>query len=352
MKKIVRMVFGSHMYGLNTPDSDMDYKGIYLPELDDLLLGTAAKHISHSTGDDSSKNSAEDVDDDWYSLSEFMKLAIKGETVALDMLHVNPELVTVEVDPDYGWIWDTLVARREEFYTRDLKAYIGYVKKQAAKYGVKGSRVAVLKEVLVACDEWMPGITTYFDHDEDGTEHEKQRPTLVSDMIEHGALPFGEHSEIITTAHPTIGWQTFYQVCGRKFQDSNAVPYFRDCVQQIYNGYGARAKKAEKNEGVDWKAVSHALRAGYQLRGILRDGTFSYPLAETEFLSQVKSGTLHYVNEVAPVLEALVDEIEVLNEESTLPAKVNRKVWDEFLLSIYKSVLINPLYGKPMIDLS
>lgn len=44
MKKIVRMVFDSHMYGLNAPESDMDYKGIYLPELDDLLLGKHSRN--------------------------------------------------------------------------------------------------------------------------------------------------------------------------------------------------------------------------------------------------------------------------------------------------------------------
>lgn len=148
MRKIVRMVFGSHMYGLNTPNSDIDYKGVYLPELNDILLGTAAKNISRSTGDAQSQNGAGDIDDDWYSLAEFMNLATKGETMALDMLHVNPEMVTVEVDPEYGWIWEELVANREKFYCRNLNAYMGYVKKQAAKYSIKGSRLSDLENVI------------------------------------------------------------------------------------------------------------------------------------------------------------------------------------------------------------
>ena len=32
---------GSHLYGLNTPNSDIDYKGIFMPDLNELLLETS-----------------------------------------------------------------------------------------------------------------------------------------------------------------------------------------------------------------------------------------------------------------------------------------------------------------------
>lgn len=41
MKIIMETVFGSHLYGLNTPTSDKDYKGIFLPHPRDILLGKA-----------------------------------------------------------------------------------------------------------------------------------------------------------------------------------------------------------------------------------------------------------------------------------------------------------------------
>jgi hypothetical protein len=338
MKKIVRMVFGSHMYGLNTPNSDMDYKGIYLPELDDLLLGTAAKHISNSTGDDSSRNTADDIDDDWYSLGEFMKLAKQGETVALDMLHVNPDLVTVEVDPEYGWIWNVLVARRAEFYTTDLKAYMGYVKRQAAKYGLKGSRIAAMRDAIRAL-EAIDGDIEF---------------TYLRDVWRK--LPENEFVKKVHSTHPKTGAvNTFYEVNGKKYQDTNSVAYVLERIQLALDSYGSRALLAEKNEGVDWKAVSHAIRAGVQLRSIYQTGTFSYPLPETEFLRGVKNGELDYKSEVSPALEDLIDEIDELvrmNEFFDFPNKVNTKEWDQWLLSVYKKALIDPLYGVPKVDLS
>ena len=50
MKIIVKMKFGAHLYGTATPDSDMDYKGIFLPTKEELLLGRVPKSYNYSTG--------------------------------------------------------------------------------------------------------------------------------------------------------------------------------------------------------------------------------------------------------------------------------------------------------------
>jgi len=325
MKKIVRMVFGSHMYGLDTPDSDIDYKGIYLPELDELLLGTVNKNISFSTGDNESRNGAGDIDDDWYSLGEFMKLATKGETMAIDMLHVNPDLVKIELDPDYGWIWMALVANREKFYTKNLNAYMGYVKKQAAKYGLKGSRIAAMREaidVLRVVDEG----------------------AKLSDIWTY--LPENEFAKKITKVNEKNGQESrFYEVNMKKYQDTNLVSYTVERIELALNSYGERAMLAEKNEGVDWKALSHALRAGYQLRSVLINGTFSYPLEETDFIAGVKAGTYDYKTAVSPVLESLIEEIDALVLVSELPEKCDVAYWNGWLVDTYKEALIEPLYS-------
>jgi predicted nucleotidyltransferase len=38
MKILCKLKYGSHLYGCNTPTSDIDFKGIYLPSLNDYLL--------------------------------------------------------------------------------------------------------------------------------------------------------------------------------------------------------------------------------------------------------------------------------------------------------------------------
>ena len=55
-------VFGSHLYGTNTENSDKDYKGIFLPSVKNLILGKKMDSISLTSGNNNSKNSSEDCD--------------------------------------------------------------------------------------------------------------------------------------------------------------------------------------------------------------------------------------------------------------------------------------------------
>ena len=59
---IVKMKFGAHLYGTATADSDVDYKGIFMPTKEEVLLGRIPKSHSHSTGQDESRNTKNDID--------------------------------------------------------------------------------------------------------------------------------------------------------------------------------------------------------------------------------------------------------------------------------------------------
>jgi hypothetical protein len=307
MTKVVDMLFGSHLYGLNHADSDEDYKGIVLPTAKQIIMQEADFHISKSTGSQDSKNGAGDVDSEYFSLQKFVKLALKVETVSIDMLHAPVDKISEHTE-----IWTELVSLRHKFYTKNMKAYIGYVRKQAAKYGVKGSRIAAVKDAI----EYLRML------------NEEQWTERLGDVAI--GMPVGEHAKIIET-ETRVGKQFFYEICGRKFDFQNKIEYVMENMQRIYDGYGHRAKLAETNDGIDWKAVSQALRAGYQARAIYAKGGFEYPLAETSFLMDVKLGKLDWNTEVQPVLDALVDEVDVLAEDSDLPDSVDHTFWNNWL---------------------
>ena len=108
-------------------------------------------------------------------------------------------------------------------------------------------------------------------------------------------------------------------------------------ISKFYDDYGQRAKQAAENKNIDWKAVSHALRAAIQTKEILVNGAIHYPLKDAPFLLKVKSGQLDYINEVAPVLEALMDEVETLVNASELPEQVDVEYWDDFLCEVLET---------------
>ena len=303
---LVEMVFGSHLYGTASPSSDKDFKGVYVPSLNDMLLGRFPKSINENSKLDSSeKNTSDDTDKETYSLHYFLELAKKGETVALDMLHAPSSAWLM-----HTWQWEYLVSHRSMFYTRNLSSLVGYARKQAAKYGVKGSRLAEAKAVLDILKSVNP--------------HVKMSELLPM-------LPTGEHCGVMTAEGVT-----FYQMCGKKMTLNATAAHYVTMVEKFAENYGARARQAETNEGVDWKAISHAFRAAYQVRGILKDGDFTYPLPYTDFIRAVKSGSLNFKNEVAPKLDTLMEEVEALAEASTLPESVDSDAVDKLLLYLIK----------------
>jgi len=76
---IVKMKFGSHLYGTVTEDSDQDYKGVFLPTKEQVLLGRIPKSYNYTTKTDKvGKNAPSDVDYEAYSLHYFIELACQG----------------------------------------------------------------------------------------------------------------------------------------------------------------------------------------------------------------------------------------------------------------------------------
>ena len=299
---IVKMKFGAHLYGTATSASDLDYKGVFLPSKQDVLLGRIGKSCSYTTGQDSTRNKPGDVDYEYYSLHYFIKLACEGQTVAMDMLHAPDNMIMKK-----SAVWDAIVANRERFYTRNLKAFIEYARRQAGKYGIRGSRLNAVARVLEVLK---------------AEASEKK----LRDIWE--ALPRTDHC---FDMGPDPKGMRQYQVCGKTFQESVRIAYVIPILQKFYDEYGQRAVQAAENRNIDWKAVSHAIRAAYQTKEILTRGSITFPLANAAFLKRVKQGELDYRTEAAPALEALMEEVEALVRTSSLPEKADTDYWDRFI---------------------
>lgn len=319
MKTIMKGYFGSHLYGTSTPESDVDFKEIYVPHARDILTGNVKEHMSKNTNNTSSKNTKDDVDHELYSLKYFFKLAADGETVALDMLHTPRSLVVKSDLPD---VWKYIQDNRSRFYTTNMKSYLGYVRKQASKYGVKGSRLAVLRQALKRSNEW----GQYFDNG-----------AVIRLSHMKNVLPVGEFASWVETENEKTGKQTFYNLLDRKFQDTLTNKEFNAILVKLEENYGERARKAEANEGIDWKALSHACRGGLQLLEIYKTGDLVYPLQDAPFILDVKLGK-HTFKTVQEFLEDIVDQVEQASEQAAkngMQQKVDMSFWDDFLEQVY-----------------
>jgi len=298
--------FGSHLYGTDTPESDTDYKGVYLPTIEQVILGKYPKLLKFDSNRSNEKNTKEDIDCEIYSLHYFLELASKGETVALDMLHSRANNIIFNSS-----IWTELYINRSKFYTKNMKAFLGYCLQQAAKYGLKGSRIASAKVLVKFLNNFDPDSKLKDVWDEMPTDN-----NMLYMLTEPGEI------------------RTF-NFCGKQIQETVKVSYALDIVNRFINQYGERAKQAERDEGVDWKAMSHAIRAAFQLQEIYITGDLFFPLLDKEFLKKVKAGDLKF-KEVQETLELAIKSVKKLADESSYPETVDREWVDNFIINTYK----------------
>ena len=75
--------------------------------------------------------------------------------------------------------------------------------------------------------------------------------------------------------------------------------------------YGVRAQAAERNHGIDFKALSHAVCALYQMEELLKTGRIIFPLAQREQLRSIKHGQRPW-QELWPLIQNKLQELEEL----------------------------------------
>lgn len=89
---LARVPYGSRLYGTNTPESDYDYKVLYLPKFNDVLLGrqfTNFKARFDAEGnvltDPGAQMPANGYEMEFVALQTFMRDWLVGQTYAVEM---------------------------------------------------------------------------------------------------------------------------------------------------------------------------------------------------------------------------------------------------------------------------
>ena len=325
MDVVVKCLAGSHLFGTNTPQSDKDYKGIYLPETKDILLGKAKNSLNLGSNKTNEKNTSEDIDVEFYSLQKYMNMLAEGQTVALELLW-TPEHMIIEKSP----LWDEIVSHRYELTHKKVTAFVGYCRTQANKYGVKGSRMGSLKKVIT--------------HLGPAPKHLKLKDVWSGLEYLH-SLDHVEFTEA-SANKDSEEMIKMIEVCGRKFHETVKVGYALETMEKLYDNYGARAKKAELNEGIDWKALSHAYRVCTQAIELLDTGKLTLPLPKDalKIVRQIKLGEINF-KKVAPMLEAKVEQVVEMEAESHLQSELDYKKWcEDFVVNKYLEKIDGELF--------
>jgi len=312
--------FGSHLYGTNTEKSDEDYKGIFLPSINDCILQKAPKSINYSTGKEKGKNTKDDTDIQLWSLQYFLELLSKGEVNALDLAYsFTHEDIVVYCRFEFERQFFPNI--KKFFNIKDCNAFVGYAIGQAKKYGIKGSRLGKIKDIIDYMTEFFSRYGT-----------NKVTPIRNQVMREIDNKFHDDSYCFIKEKNET----RFLVICGRMHQESILTTELYERLKSHYESYGERSELARQNKGLDYKALSHALRCLYQMEELLETGQIIFPLKDVEAIMQVKQGCLDF-NEIEAIINNKINKIKGILANYSYKTKDNKFI-ERFILNMYDKI--------------
>lgn len=302
LRRLVTTVHGSHLYGTSTPESDRDYKGVHLPSGQGILLQRPENVFDESikAKDAAGKNTGDAIDHQSYSVEKFCRMLAIGDGFATEILFA-PDDCIVEAAPE----WDALKEEAKALLNREVKGFVGYCKQQAAKYGVKGSRMEAVEKLVILLNDAM----------------KKHDPKTRLEVIEDELRAFTDQVEMANLMVIESGCtkdMLHIECCGRKVSMRSGLEDASKIYGAVWNNYGERARRAKESKGVDWKAVSHAVRVARQAQELMTTGRITFPRPDAEELLDIKLGKFAYTD-IQPMLEGLIDELDRI--DSVLPPK-------------------------------
>lgn len=311
-------VFGSELYGTSTGQSDLDVRGLFLPSLQSIVLRENQKSLHFSTSKSEAKNTHDDMDIDLWSLDHWLlNLLPSGDTGALDLLFSpsNNNCVILKSP-----LLEPVFANPQKLLNlADNKKYAEYSLSQAKKYGIKGSRLGALRRVC----KWL-----------DAHAAEGRLIDHIDGIVESCGNAKYCFSERLPDGPALV-------LCGKIHVGTIRMKEFRARVARDMEKFGERAKAAEANQGVDYKALSHAMRALDQMEELITTGRIEYPLKSREKLINIKRGAIPWL-ELEPLLLNRLEELNSLYEKHAGRYTYDWSFAKKFLLNCYELGEANP----------
>lgn len=323
MKLIVQIKCGSHLYGTATASSDLDVKGVYLPEARDILLQNIKPIISFNRSKlQGEKNTADDVDYELFSPKKFLSLLAEGHIGAWEMLFAPDDVLQAPPQKQ----WTEIKALAPKLLTKQASLFVRYCRQQANRYVTKGSRVLA---VQMALDCFKRAETVHGASAKLALIAEELAKLVAVDK----SLRLGEYAQSDSAE------VRYFEICGKKVLLSSSLKLARAIAQGLLEGYSERALAAAQNHGIDWKGLSHAVRIGREALEFLSTGHITFPRPEAKYLLDIRLGNIPFQN-VSAEIDELLSSVEKAAALSPWPDCVHPSVIDDYIEELHRELVL------------
>jgi len=297
---ILKVRIGSHLYGTNTPESDEDFLGVFIPDHEYLIGLKTIEEVDAGIVDknEEGKNTEDAVDFKLHTLARFARLALDNNPNILEILFVNIENIVFATDLGYE-----LLARKKSFLSKNLKhRFLGYAFSQKHKMVIKLDNYEKLQEAL-----------EYLKH------------CIRNYMVEVIEI---DHNPLFVRKkdHISVGDINIPVSCAVK----KAITMVEGRLAQ----FGSRQELVSKY-GYDTKFASHLIRLIVEGVELLETGDLIFPLRDVQLLRDIRSG-VYEMPEVLEMAERYEKQIEGLYESSTVPAHADFETINKFVMETHR----------------
>lgn len=308
-----KVLYGSRLYGTDTETSDFDYKAIYIPSIDNMLLGKKFSKFRERYAADGTPIDNFTAMMDSGEETEYIPLQVliadftKGQTYATELMFAliaNPEYHLHDMAKDVV----------SKFKHNDVISMVSFAKKQTMDYISRARRAADVDEVL----------TILADHMTMATLHSKLE--TIYDKI-----PEKFHIVMEKDVKPYRG----IYIAGRQYSERTSISDIYNSLTIIQKEYGTRVKNAILTGSVDWPSMSSAIRCYEEALELFDTGVITFPRKNSEYLRDVKQGKIPF-DIVKPYLEEISDKVDYIVVST--PAYTEADV-DQYIVEIVKKYL-------------
>ena len=306
-KTIYRFKNGSHMYGLNTPSSDIDYMEVFLPTPEDVLGLKQVEVVDKSTKSSAEdrRNDADDVDDQRYTLQRYLQLLLANNPNILETLFVPKNVIEV-CDP----IFKPILEHPEKIVCKKCyQTFNGYAKSQEHKLIEKKARYEDLVNATAFLER---------QYSQEITATTTQMRQYVASEL-NGLLKHYKHAKgVMESFHVGLPMKVIYEK-----------------LKEERDTYGWRVKTTTFDTlGYCVKFATHLLRLYYEAHSLLQTGRVSFPFvgAERETLMAVKTGKVSLEDLMELCKEARF-EVDLSYTLTDLPDEPDREYVNDYLVS-------------------
>lgn len=327
--------YGSKLYGTNTPTSDTDLKSIYLPAIDDMLLGKKMSifktrvDVNGVAVPDKDPMPDNGVENEYFPFQTFVRDFVNGQTYALEIawaIYYNgPEAPDFQSQREYNIVLEMIA----KFGNSEVYSMTGFAQKQTLDYVYRGERLNEATVLLNIIVELTKNVGTAVVPRMDTSWSETE--TYLDELARRTGLSIG------STVNNNRTLRTL-ELNGRSYTETTTFEHVVQQLQKLVVSYGVRTNAAAKAD-VDFKSLSHAVRVYQQAIEILDTGKLTFPRKNAAELLTIKQGRAD-LEAVKVQLKTLDAEVLAKLETSTVRKKTPELVAqsEQWLLQVLREL--------------